>query len=32
MSFASTLSSLTRSTSFSFPTQIDVNVYVRVRR
>lgn len=32
MTIASTLSSLTRSTSFSFPTQLDVNVHVRVRR
>lgn len=32
MTIASTLSSLTRSTSFTFPTQLDVNVHVRVRR
>lgn len=32
MTIASSLSSLTRSTSFTFPTQLDVNVHVRVRR
>lgn len=32
MTFASTLSSLTRSTSRSLPTQLDLNVHVRVRR
>lgn len=32
MTLVSTLSSLSRSSSFSFPTQLDVNVHVRVRR
>jgi hypothetical protein len=32
MIIASTLSCLTRSPSFSFPTQLDINVHVRVSR
>lgn len=31
MNIASTLFIPTRSSSFTFPTQLDVNVYVRVR-